>query len=104
MSSTNDCVELVNDWEEKEGVVEELNEHFEGLRVQKELFFDLEVQIAQKSFDMADMKDLELVDSDTSQEMRKTVANGSMGDKLTSASIEDLDNVSINGVVNQLQQ
>ena len=71
--------------------------------MQKKLFFDLEVQIAQKSFDMADMKGLELVDGDTSQEMCKTVANGSEGDKLTSASIDERDDVSINGVVDQLQ-
>ena len=71
--------------------------------MQKELFFDLEVQIAQKSFDMADVKSLELFDGDTSQEMRKTVANGSEGDKLTSASIEELDGISVNGVVDQSQ-
>ena len=50
----------------------------------KELFFDLEVKIMQKSFGMADMKDLELFDGDTSQEMRKTVANGFEGDKIPS--------------------
>ena len=84
----SDCVGLVDDGEEKEEVVEELNEHLEGLRAKKELFFDLDVKIMQKSFDMADMKGLELVDGDTLQEMRKTVANGSECDKLTSTSIK----------------
>ena len=101
VASTSDCVGLVDDGEEKEEVDNELNEQLESLRVQKELFFDLGVEIVKKTFDMADVKSLELFDGDTSQEMRKTVANGSEGDKLTSTSIEELDDVSVNGVVDQ---
>ena len=41
VTSTNDCIGLVDDMEEKEKVVEELNEHFEGLRAKKELHQDV---------------------------------------------------------------
>ena len=84
-------------------VIDELNEHLEGLRVQKELFFDLEVKIMQKSLDMTDIKSLEFVDGDTSQEIRKTIANGSEGDKLTSVPIDESEDISINGVVDLSQ-
>ena len=80
-----------------------MNEQLVGLRVQKELFFDLEVKIMQKSVDMADMKNVEFVDGDASQEIRKTVTDGSEVDKLSSASIEEPDDVSVNGAVDQSQ-
>ena len=41
----------------------------------------------QKSVDLADVKDVDLVDRDVSQETRKPVTHESGGDKLTSASI-----------------
>ena len=103
MASTNDCVGLVDDVEEKGEVIDELSEQFEALRVQKELLFDLEAQIVQKSVDMADMNDVELVDDDASQEIRKTVIDGSEVDKLSSASIDEPDNISVNGAVDQSQ-
>ena len=57
----------------------------------------------QKSFDMADKKGLELVNGDTSHKMCKMVANGSENDKLISVSIEEPDDISDNGAVDQSQ-
>ena len=87
MVSTNDCVGLVDDVEDKGEIVDELNEQLEGLQVQKELFYDLEVQIVKKSVDLLDTKNAESVDGDSSQELRMQVTDGAGGDKLTSASV-----------------
>ena len=48
VASTNDCVGLVDDVEEKGEIIDELNEQLEGLLVQKDLFFGLVVQIVKK--------------------------------------------------------
>ena len=57
----------------------------------------------QKSVDLTEIKNVEPVDSDALQEIRKQVTDGSAGDKLASASVEELYDVSANGAVDQSQ-
>ena len=57
----------------------------------------------QKSVDLVGMKNVELVDNGTSQEIRKPVTDGFEGDKLASASIEEPYDVFANGAVDQSQ-
>ena len=61
VTSKNDCIGLIDDVEEKGEITDVLNEQLDGLWVQKQLFFDLEAQIVQKSVHLADMKNVELV-------------------------------------------
>ena len=57
------------------------------------------MEIEKKLLDVTDTKSIELADGDTSQEVRRTITNGSEGDELTSAPIEKSDDVPVKEVV-----
>ena len=50
-----------------------------------------------------DIKNVEPADGDTLQEERRTTINGSEGDELTSAPIEESDDVPVNDVADMPQ-
>ena len=100
VATTEGCINLVDDGDDEgEEIIEELRDHLERLQEKKERFTDLEMEIDKRLFDVTDTKCIELADGDTSQEIRKTVTSGSECDELTSAPIEEPEDVSAYGVV-----